>query len=92
MKNIFLILAICMLPVSLWAGKHTYANQSVLREGKIIKVSVSQTGIHAITFDELKEWGLQPNDVRVLGYGGNMLSENFTLHKWDDLPSVAFYM
>lgn len=92
MKHIFLILATCMLSLSLWAGKHNYADNSVLSEGKIIKISVQTTGIHAITYNELKEWGLQPEKVRVLGYGGNMLSENFTLHKWDDLPSVAFYM
>ena len=92
MKHIFLILAICMLPLTLWAGKHTYADKSVLSEGTVIKISVKTTGIHAITYSELKEWGLQPDKVRVLGYGGNRLSENFSLHKWDDLPSVAFYM
>ncbi len=92
MKHILLILTICLLPISLSAGRHTYADQSVLREGKIIKIRVSQTGVHAITYNELKEWGLQPEKVRVLGYGGNMLSENFMQHKWDDLPSVAFYM
>ena len=74
------------------ATKHTYANKSVLSEGKVIKIQVNETGIYAVTYDELKDWGLQPDKVRVLGYGGNMLSENFTLHKWDDLPSVAFYM
>ena len=72
MKHIFLILATCMLSLSLWAGKHNYADNSVLSEGKIIKISVQTTGIHAITYNELKEWGLQPEKVRVLGYGGNM--------------------
>ena len=92
MKHILLILTICLLPTSLWAGRHTYAEQSVLREGKVVKIRVSQTGVHAITYNELKDWGLQPDKVRVLGYGGTMLSENFTKHKWDDLPSVPFYM
>lgn len=92
MKHILLILTICLLPTSLWAGRHTYAEQSVLREGKVVKIRISQTGVHAITYNELKDWGLQPDKVRVLGYGGTMLSENFTKHKWDDLPSVPFYM
>ena len=92
MKKILLLLAICMLPVSLMAGRHTYASQSVLRDGKVIKIRVTQTGVHAISYDELKDWGLQPDNVRVLGYGGNILSEDFRQHKWDDLPSVAFYM
>ena len=92
MKHLFLIVAICLLPAFSWAGKHSYADQSVLSTGNIVKIRVSQTAIHAVTYDELKDWGLQPEKVRVLGYGGNMLSENFTQHKWDDLPSVAFYM
>lgn len=89
-----LIIAICsmLLPVFTWAGIHTYADQSLLREGNIVKVRVSETGIHCIPYDTLKAWGLRPADVRVLGYGGQMLSENFTLSKWDDVPSVAFHM
>lgn len=81
-----------MLSHSVWAGRHSYAENSVLSQGTVVKIRVSETGIHSITYDELKEWGLQPEKVRVLGYGGNMLNENFMLHKWDDLPSVAFYM
>lgn len=92
MKHLLLILAIFLLPTLSWAGRHSYADQSVLSKGKIVKIRVSQTGIHTITYNELKDWGLQPEKVRVLGYGGNMLSENFTQHKWDDVPSVAFYM
>lgn len=93
MKRFILILPTLLLSIALWgASRHSYTDQSVLHEGKILKIRVSGTGIYAITYDELKEWGLQPEKVRVLGYGGNMLNENFTLHKWDDLPSVAFFM
>ena len=81
-----------LLPVVTWAVVHTYADQSLLREGNIVKVRVSETGVHCIPYDTLKAWGLRPADVRVLGYGGHMLSENFTLAKWDDVPSVAFHM
>ena len=81
-----------VLPCMAWAGVHTYAEKSVLSEGRIVKIRVSETGIYMVTYDELKEWGLQPERVRVLGYGGNVLSENFTLAKWDDVPAVAFYM
>ena len=89
-----LIITICCIFLSMfaWAGIHTYANQSVLSEGNIVKVSVSETGIHCIPYDTLKVWGLRPADVRVLGYGGGILSENFTLARWDDVPSVAFHM
>lgn len=92
MKRLICIAFTILLSAFVWAGRHTYADKSVLSEGKIVKISVSETGIYAISYDELKEWGLQPEKVRVLGYGGNMLTENFMLPKWDDLPSVAFYM
>jgi hypothetical protein len=74
------------------AGVHTYTSQSVLSDGKHVKISVQETGVHRISYDMLKEWGLNPENVAVLGYGGAMLSEDFTKHHWDDLPSVAFYM
>ena len=91
-KRLLFIFAAVLLPMLSWAGLHSYAERSVLSEGRIIKIQVAETGIYAITYDQLKDWGLQPEQVRVLGYGGNMLNENFTLSKWDDLPSVAFYM
>ena len=92
MRRLIVIVCGILLSVVGWAGIHRYADQSVLREGNIVKVRVSETGVHCIPFDTLQAWGLHPADVRVLGYGGQMLSENFTLSKWDDVPSVAFYM
>ena len=92
MKRLIGIAHCLMLSLIAMAGIHSYADQSVLREGNVVKVRVRETGIHCVPFDTLKAWGLRPTDVRVLGYGGQMLSENFTLKKWDDLPSVAFYM
>ncbi len=91
-KRLLFILCAAMLSSVASASVHTYADNSVLREGRVVKVRVAETGIYAVTYDELKSWGLQPDKVRVLGYGGNMLNENFTLPKWDDVPSVAFYM
>ncbi len=92
MKKLALVISTIWISLYTWAGIHTYADHSVLSEGKVVKVRVEETGIHCIPYDTLKSWGLKPEQVRVLGYGGNMLSENFLLPKWDDLPSVAFYM
>ncbi len=36
------------------------AQSSVLKEGKWAKISVSETGVHKITFDQLKKLGLEP--------------------------------
>lgn len=92
MKHLIITICCMILPLSVCAERHSYANHSVLREGNVVKIRVSETGVHCIPYDTLKAWGLRPMDVRVLGYGGQMLSENFTLAKYDDLPSVAFYM
>ena len=88
-------LFICMgllLVQCICAITHTYSDHSVLKDGNIIKIRVAESGIHAISYDTLQAWGLKPDAVRVLGYGGEVLTENFNKPHHDDLPSVAFYM
>lgn len=83
-----LIAAVC-IPAQLSAFSHdTYAQTSVLAEGRWIKISVEQSGPHFISLATLKSWGFsEPESVRIYGYGGKRISdrlspENFT----DDLP------
>ena len=71
---------------------HVYAPASVLKEGSWVKIRVAESGIHCLTYDELANAGLQPQNVRIYGYGGAMLSQDFKQTPIDDLPSVAFYM
>ena len=92
MKRLLTIIGVLFCSWSMWAGVQTYADHSVLRQGKIIKIRVSETGIYCLPYDTLRAWGLQPENVRVLGYGGAMLSENFTLPFQNDVPAVSIYM
>ena len=92
MKRISCLLTILVLVCSVWANLHTYTDNSVLSNGNFVKIQVSETGVHILTYETLEAWGLKPAQLRILGYGGGMLSENFTFHHWDDLPSIAFYM
>ena len=92
MKRLVLIIYSLVLALITCASTHSYTTESALKSGNIIKIRVSQTGIHVIPYDSLKVWGLNAENVCVLGYGGAMLSENFTLHHYDDLPAVAIYM
>ena len=92
MKRNYIILLICLLSSVVKAGVHTYAPSSVLSNGTFVKISVKESGIHSISYETLKSWGLKPENVAVLGYGGAVLSEDFTRHHWDDVPSVPFYM
>ena len=72
---------------------HTYAPHSVLRTGTWIKIQVSESGVYKMTYEELKAAGLNnPANVRIHGFGGAMLNQNFNVARIDDLPAVGFYM
>ena len=92
MKRLIGILGVWCIVSCAYAGIHTYAKESALSKGTIIKIQVSETGIHKIPYDSLTAWGLNANNVCVLGYGGGMLDEDFSQKKWDDVPSVSIYM
>lgn len=68
-----------------------YAQNSVLSEGKWVKVSVTETGMHLITTADLKKWGFSdPSKVKVYGYGGRRISDKLVSANYiDDLPQVA---
>jgi hypothetical protein len=81
-----------VLNLSVWAGIHTYADQSVLAEGKWVKIRVSETGVCRMSFSQIKEAGLDPQQLRVYGYGGAQLEQSFLKRKIDDLPQVPVYV
>lgn len=87
--SIILLALVCIV-----AGieAHTYTSQSVLNSGKWVKIRVQESGIYCMTYDEIASAGLNPAELRIYGYGGAMLNQDFRLTKIDDLPSVAFYM
>ena len=68
-----------------------YTNESVLATGRWVKISVTSTGIHEISFKLLKDWGFaDPYKVRIYGYGGADLPESFSSDDIDDLPQIPF--
>lgn len=68
-----------------------YAPKSVLSEGKWVKISVDESGMHCIPAATLKSWGFSdPSKVRVYGYGGRMLPDILGADTYiDDLPPVG---
>ena len=74
------------------AGMHTYTDTSVLNSGHWVKIRVSETGVCRMTFSELQNAGLNPQQLRVYGYGGVMLTQDFQKKKIDDLPQVPVYI
>ena len=73
-------------------SSHTYASNSVLGQGKFVKVRIVNTGIYKLTYEDLASMGVDPANVRIFGYGGNVLDQSFSSAKIDDLPELAIYM
>lgn len=66
-----------------------YASRSQLADGLWVKVAVYETGIHQITYQEMKKWGFSnPSAVTVFGYGGAILPETFSDDDIDDLNQI----
>ena len=89
---------ICTIPVACYGDDAfvsrvpMYAASSKLSSGLWVKIRVTKEGMYKITYDELKAWGFKnPKNVRVYGYGGQLLSENLTADYIDDIPEVCTY-
>lgn len=71
-----------------------YADSSVLKSGKWVKVGVEETGVYEISYATLRQMGFSnPSQVSVYGRGGRVLPEAFVsnsgqLQLSDDLSPV----
>lgn len=70
-----------------------YAANSVLSQGNWYKIKVPATGVYKLTYEELQKMGISnPQNVKIYGYGGWILDEDFTKPYVDDLPQVSIWM
>ena len=74
------------------ATRHTYVPNSVLADGKFVKIRIVNSGIYKLTYEDLSSMGISPANVRIFGYGGAMLEQSFLIPKPDDLPEVTIHM
>lgn len=89
----FIVLVfICIFTPNAFAGLFPFAQQSVLAEGRFVKIRIVESGVYRLTFEDLNSMGINPANVRIFGYGGALLNQNFTTAKFDDLPEVAIHM
>lgn len=65
-----------------------WAQNSVLAEGKWVKMSLTESGVYLIPLADLRAWGFSdPSRVRVYGYGGRRISDHLIPENYvDDLP------
>jgi len=72
--------------------RHTYAESSILAQGKFVKIRIKENGIYKLTYEDLNSMGIDPANVRIFGYGGGVLEQSFLLNKVDDLPEAAIWL
>jgi len=93
-KIILFLLAVLLFQMGSGGGVFaaTFKENSVLSRGKWAKIKISETGVYKLTYDEIKNMGFSnPANIRIFGYGGIILDENFANPKIDDLPEIAVY-
>ena len=93
-KLLFIVCSVIFLTVGQFiqaATIHSYADKSVLSQGNFFKVRITESGIYKLTYSDLINKGIDPSNVRMFGYGGAILEENFLKLKHDDLPEIAIY-
>ena len=69
-----------------------YHSNSVLADGKWVKIRIPETGIYKLTNSALRSMGFkEPSKVRLFGYGGAVLPETDLHLLTDDLPEQALW-
>ena len=90
--SIFILIFIWISTPLANAGLFPFAEKSVLAEGRFVKIRIKESGVYRLTFEDLTTMGINPANVRIFGYGGALLRQNFTTDKFDDLPELAIHM
>jgi hypothetical protein len=68
------------------------ATESKLATGTWKKISVTESGMYKLTYSDIVKMGIDPEKVQIYGYGGKLLTEDFSQGDYlDDLPEVAVY-
>jgi len=72
----------------------SFAQNSVLSSGNWYKIAVSQTGIHKLTAQNLRDLGINPNEINprniaIFGNGGGMLPQANNIVRIADLQENA---
>ena len=88
---VVLTMAAIVAPCAHAFAPETYTTQSVLSEGRWVKIKVEQSGLQLITKANLRSWGFSdPSKVAIYGYGGRRIDNVLSLDNYiDDLPRVA---
>ena len=70
---------------------NSYADHSVLANGKWIKIAIKETGFYKLTYSDIVTMGLDPQKFRIFGNGGHMEEVKFPDKLYDDLVENAIW-
>ncbi len=75
----------------------SFAQNSVLSDGQILKLKVEKNGVHKITFQDLQIAGLNPStinptNIQIFGNGGGMLPQANWAERINDLRENAIFI
>lgn len=83
-KKLLLSILSCLLPVGASMAapdvkvNYKFSESTLLADGKWVRVSVPETGLYEVTYDQLRQMGFtDPRRVTVYGRGGSALAFNF---------------
>jgi len=66
---------------------------SVLSEGNWYKIKVGKSGVYKLTYEQINSMSVgNPANVRIFGFGGEVLPEDCRKGEKDDLQAVPVYM
>ena len=69
-----------------------YVSESVLSNGRWVKIRIPETGVYRLTYSALRSMGFnEPEKVRLFGYGGAPLPETHLENLTDDLPEQPLW-
>ena len=86
MKRLYLSLTLIFMLIAQYSFAISFKNNSVLADGKWVKIKVEESGIYELSYQQLKDFGFEnPENVKVFGTGGNVASENYLYEYMDDL-------
>ncbi len=98
MRTLVLIIGIALIsffPVLEGNAKDVsfYAPNSQLASGKWVKLRIKENAIYKLSYSDIQAMGINPSKVKIFGYGGWMLNENFSVNDYaDDLPEVPVWI
>ncbi len=79
------------------AHSREYADNSVLATGDWFKISVTETGVYKLTYEDLTQMGMDftgvaSSQIGMYGTGGKMLPERNSDFRYDDLQEIAIWV